>query len=98
MFRTDLVHCDDPAYTEAGGRAYEVLLAAVEAVIEQDNPGLDAVDAADLCWSAMQGLLVLYPNMARKRESEGLPAPSLGPRGALHPPDHRRAPSAVTPG
>jgi len=80
MFRTDLVNCDDPAYLEAGNRAYGVLLDTVRAVIEQDNPALDAEDAADLCWSAMQGLLVLYPNMTRKREANGLPVPSLEDR------------------
>ncbi|MFA5885397.1 MAG: TetR/AcrR family transcriptional regulator [Acidimicrobiia bacterium] len=80
MFRTDLVRCDDPAYVEAGGRAYGVLLDAVRAVTERDNPALVAEDAADLCWSAMQGLLVLYPNMARKRAALGLPVPSLEDR------------------
>ena len=64
----------------AGLGAYGVLLDAVRAVIAQDNPGLDAEDAADLCWSTMQGLLVLYPNMTRKREALGLPVPSLEDR------------------
>jgi AcrR family transcriptional regulator len=77
MFRTDVVDGDDPAYREAGQRAYEQLADAIRAVAAADNPGLDVDDAADLCWSAMQGLLELHPNMVRRREAHGLPTPDL---------------------
>ena len=80
MFRADLVHCDDPAYQAAGERAYELLADAIRAVAAADNPDLDIDDAAELCWSAMQGLLVLYPNMVRRRESTGAPVAGLEDR------------------
>lgn len=77
MFRADVVDCEDPAYQEAGQRAYEQLADAIRAVAAADNPDLDVDDAADLCWSAMQGLLELHPNMVRRREAHGLPTPDL---------------------
>lgn len=77
MFRSDLVRCDDPAYQVAGERAYGLLADAIRAVAAVDNPDLDVEDAADLCWSAMQGLLVLYPNMVRRREATGTPIVGL---------------------
>ena len=72
MFRSDVVDCDDPTYQEAGERAYGVLADTIRAVAAADNPDLDVDMAADLCWSAMQGLLELYPNMVRRREAFGL--------------------------
>jgi AcrR family transcriptional regulator len=76
-FRTDVVDCDDAAYQEAGARAYTILADAVRAVVATDNPALDVSDAADLCWSAMQGLLVLYPNMVRRRAAHDEPVHDL---------------------
>jgi AcrR family transcriptional regulator len=72
MFRADVVDRDDPAYQEAGERAYGILADTIRAVATLDNPDLDVDVAADLCWSAMQGLLVLYPSMVRRRASLGL--------------------------
>lgn len=82
MFRADVVDGDDPAYQEAGERAFGVLADAIRAVAAADNPALDVDDAAELCWSAMQGLLVLYPNIARRREAFGLPVTDLEDRVA----------------
>jgi AcrR family transcriptional regulator len=76
MFRSDVVDCDDPAYQEAGQRAYAVLADTIRAVAAE-NPALDVDDAADLCWSAMQGLLVLHPNITRRRSGAGLPVLDL---------------------
>lgn len=80
MFRADVVNCEDPQYQEAGERAYGVLTEAIRGVAAAENPDLDVDDAAELCWSAMQGLLVLYPNMVRRRESSGLPVLDLEDR------------------
>ncbi|MBM3659019.1 MAG: TetR/AcrR family transcriptional regulator [Actinobacteria bacterium] len=77
MFRADVVDCDDPGYQEAGERAYAVLVDTVRAVGAAENLDLDVDMAADLCWSAMQGLLELYPNMVRRREASGLPPRDL---------------------
>jgi len=76
-FRTDLVDNDDVGYQLAGMRAYAVLEDAVRAVAERDNPALVIVDAANLCWSAMQGLLTLHPKMVRIAEIRGDDAPDL---------------------
>jgi AcrR family transcriptional regulator len=80
MFRSDVVDNDDPAYQEAGNRAYEVLADTVRAVAAADNPSLDIDDAADLCWSAMQGLLELFSHMERRRRAHGLPPLDLDER------------------
>jgi len=77
MFRADVVDCEDPAYQAAGERAYAVLTDAIRAVAAAENPDLDIDDAAELCWSTMQGLLVLHPNMVRRRETFGLPVLDL---------------------
>jgi len=65
MFRLDLVDPDDPDLTAAGMRAYGVLEDTVRAVIESEALDVDLDDAAWLCWSAMQGLVVLEPKIAR---------------------------------
>jgi AcrR family transcriptional regulator len=63
VFRPDLVDVDDSAYQEWGARAYGHLVAAIEAVRDAHNPTLDVGAAARLCWSAVQGLVVLYPGL-----------------------------------
>jgi AcrR family transcriptional regulator len=75
VFRIDLVDADDPAYLAAGFRAFGVLEDTVRAVADRYNPDLDVLDASYLCWSAMQGLLVLHPNMTRLGELQGRPTP-----------------------
>jgi len=76
-FRGDVVDCDDPTYQAAGERAYRVLEDAVCAVAASENPALDTANAADLLWSAMQGLLVLHPNMSKRRLVHGVPVLDL---------------------
>jgi AcrR family transcriptional regulator len=76
-FRTDLVDDDDEAYQQAGMAAYGVLEGAVRAVAERDNLELPIFEAANLCWSAMQGLLMLHPKIARIAEIRGEPAEDL---------------------
>lgn len=75
-FRGDVVDCSDPAYQDAGGRAYGVLEDTIRAIAAARNPDLDVGVAARLCWSSVQGLLVLYPNMVRMAEARGeMPEP-----------------------
>ena len=59
MFREDVIAIEDERLTEVGLAAYAVLESAVAAVAERHNPNLCIPDAARLCWSAMQGLVVL---------------------------------------
>jgi hypothetical protein len=49
----------------------------VQDVADRYNPQLDVARAANLCWSTMQGLLVLYPNIARLDELDGRTAPPI---------------------
>jgi AcrR family transcriptional regulator len=70
-FRTDVVDPDDPALQAAGIAAYSVLERTVQEIADRYNPDLDVGDAANLAWSAMQGLLVLLPKMTLVREISG---------------------------
>jgi AcrR family transcriptional regulator len=64
MFRLDLVNADDPALVAAGVRAYGVLEDTVRTIIDTEHLDVGLDDAAWLCWSAMQGLVVLEPKIA----------------------------------
>ncbi len=65
VFRLDVVDGDDPDYQAAGQRAFRVLEEAVRAVADRYDPSLDVTEAAYLCWSAMQGLITLRPNIEK---------------------------------
>jgi AcrR family transcriptional regulator len=78
VFRDDLVDPDDPRYSEAGFSAYAELIATIETIREQYNPDLDVDVAAKLCWSAMQGLVVLYSNMSRMAANTGTTIGQMG--------------------
>ena len=79
MFRHDLVDSDDVDYEEWSMKAYGVLVDSVAEVAARHNPALDIDQASRLCWSAMQGLLDLHPNMARLAEKRGLdPVEEIG--------------------
>lgn len=71
MFRADVVDQEDPDLQAAGGAAYTVLEDTVRAVIESEGLGADLDDAVWLCWSAMQGLVVLEPEIGRLSEKKG---------------------------
>jgi AcrR family transcriptional regulator len=73
MFRMDLVDPDDPALQDAGLRAYAVLEDTVQAVIRSEGLTVALDDAVWLCWSAMQGLLVLEPKIVRLNALHGGP-------------------------
>jgi AcrR family transcriptional regulator len=71
IWREDVLHPDDPAYLEAGLAAFAVLEETIRAIAEERNPDLVVEDAARLCWSAMQGLVVLRPKLGRLDEVQG---------------------------
>jgi AcrR family transcriptional regulator len=70
-FRTDVLDNDNPDLQAAGLAAYAVLENAVRGIAEAHNPELRVPDAANLAWSTMQGLLVLYPKMTLIAELHG---------------------------
>jgi hypothetical protein len=78
VFRHDLVDATDPAYQEWGDRAHGQLSAAVTTIRDDCNPDLDVDLAIAACWSAMQGLVQLYPNMAAVAGSHEQELPDLG--------------------
>lgn len=59
IFRNDVIDPADPELEAAGVAAYATLEDAVRAIAERHHPDLDVTDGARLCWSAMQGLVVL---------------------------------------
>lgn len=66
MFRADLIRRDDPGCREWGDKAYQELASALEALRDEEGSDLDVDEAAGLCWSTMQGLVVLYPGIAER--------------------------------
>lgn len=77
MFREDVIAGDDQRLSEVGLAAYGVLEATVAAIAERYNPTLEIQDAARLCWSAMQGLVVLQAKFAVLSALEPEPPASL---------------------
>lgn len=66
MFRADLIRRDDPGCREWGDKAYQELASGLEALRDEEGSDLDVDEAAGLCWSTMQGLVVLYPGIAER--------------------------------
>jgi AcrR family transcriptional regulator len=77
VFRSDLVNTDDPLYLEWGERTYGDLVDAIEELRRAENPALDVATAAGLCWSAMQGLVVLFASMHKRALVFGEEAPDI---------------------
>lgn len=65
MFRGDLIDEDDEQVLECGIGAYGVLENTVQAMIENEDLAVERNDVTWLCWSAMQGLVVLEPKIQR---------------------------------
>jgi AcrR family transcriptional regulator len=61
MFRPDLIDSGDAELQAAGMAAYGVLEDTLKAIIDGEGLSVDPDDAVWLCWSAMQGLVVLEP-------------------------------------
>lgn len=69
MYRMDVIDPDDPGLQTAGLAAYTVLEDTVQAIIEGEQLGANLDEATWLCWSAMQGLVVLEPKILRLSQS-----------------------------
>jgi AcrR family transcriptional regulator len=76
MFRTDLVDENDDGVTTCGLQAYGVLERTVRELIEAEQLDVGLDDATWLCWSAMQGLVVLEPKIKRLNALKGGPETS----------------------
>jgi AcrR family transcriptional regulator len=63
MFRVDVVDQSDQRLMGAGLRAYGVLLDTVGELIASEHLNADLNDTTNLCWSTMQGLVELQPNL-----------------------------------
>lgn len=71
MFRTDIVDQEDPEVQRCGLEAYAVLENALRDLIAAEQLTVDVDDATWLCWSAMQGLVVLEPKIAIINQMRG---------------------------
>lgn len=78
VFRPDLVDTDSPEYKEWGERTYGRLVATLEALRDDGNPDLDVENGARLCWSMVQGLVVLFPGMSGREMHHGGPSLDIG--------------------
>ncbi len=63
MFRTDVVDTDDDRLREAGMSAHAVLRDTVAELVDAEGLDVDVDLASELCWAAMQGLVVLGPKL-----------------------------------
>lgn len=77
MFRTDLVDPDDVELQTAGLHAYGMLYDCLIALFEAEGLHVNIDDATALCWSAMQGLIVLEPKFSRMCELRCTPMPPI---------------------
>jgi AcrR family transcriptional regulator len=71
MFRTDIVDQEAPDVLERGLRAYGALEETVERLIAAESLAVDRDTATWLCWSAIQGLVVIEPKIAMINELRG---------------------------
>lgn len=71
MFRTDIVDQEAPDVMACGLRAYGSLERTIERLIEQESLTVERDTATWLCWSAMQGLVLLEPKIALINEIHG---------------------------
>lgn len=69
MMQDGLVCSDDAELLEHSVRAYALLQEAMRAVRDEQNPDLDIDAAATFVWSAIQGLVVLSPNLEQVAEN-----------------------------
>jgi AcrR family transcriptional regulator len=77
LFRKDVLCGDSPEYREAGDRAFGVLLAGVQRLADERAPELDVLEASQLCWAAMQGLVGLHPTMVELGSNHGVAVPGI---------------------
>lgn len=77
MFRADLVDADDVELQTAGLHAYGTLHDCLIELFEAEDIDVDIDDATALCWSAMQGLIVLEPKFERMCDLRSAPMPPI---------------------
>lgn len=71
MFRGDLVDQEDLELQTCGLRAYGMLEDTVRSIVDAEQLDVDVDDATWLCWSAMQGLVVLEDKISRVDQMRG---------------------------
>jgi AcrR family transcriptional regulator len=79
MFRIDIIDPDDVTLQTAGMRAYGVLEGTLQAIIDAEGLDVPIEDATWLCWTMVQGLVVLGPKFdvisaAKGNEASSPPA------------------------
>lgn len=78
VFRPDLIDTSSPEYGEWGKRAYGHLEQALMEVRDAYNPSLDIDNAARMCWSMVQGILVLYAGIEAREADIDKITPAMG--------------------
>jgi AcrR family transcriptional regulator len=73
MLDDSLKDSDDADLQAEGMRAFAQLVAAIEAVRDEENPDLDVDAASTLCWASMHGLVELHGVMSSIAEQHGMP-------------------------
>lgn len=73
IFRDDLIDADDERVQHAGLQAYGVLESTVAAIDAAYGLSTSITDAAQLCWSAMQGLVELQAKLTHLDGLRGEP-------------------------
>lgn len=71
MFRTDVVDQDDGELAEAGLGAYAILEDTVRRLLDTEGIDADVDTVAALCWSMVQGIVVLGPKLDMSCELKG---------------------------
>lgn len=71
MMQHDLFCNTDPDLLHHSVHAYEELLRVITMIRDQYNPDLDVETAATFCWSAIQGLVILSPNLDQVANDTG---------------------------
>lgn len=97
MVRVDMLDEDDPDFQHAALNAYGALEVGVRNLIESESLDADVDTAVWLCWSSMQGLVVLEPKLKLLSRETGRPEPStrdLAHRFAVMIADGLRGPDA----
>lgn len=78
MFRMDVVDPDDVTLLTAGMRSYGVLEGTIQAIIDAEELQVPIDDATWLCWSMVQGLVVLTPKFEVIGAAKGKSAEPAG--------------------
>ena len=76
MFRIDVVDTTDADLANAGLCAHAILEDTVRELIEAEDIDADVNTVTSLCWSMVQGLVVLGPKLDLTCQFHGVPIPS----------------------